>query len=29
MRKTLISIIEIVVVVSWVVGSGYVISVTR
>ena len=29
MKKTLISIIEIVVVVSWVVGSGYVISVTR
>jgi hypothetical protein len=29
MKKTLINIIEIVVVVSWVVGSGYVISVTR
>jgi len=29
MKKTLISIIEIVVVVSWIVGSGYIISVTR
>ena len=29
MKKTLISIIEIVVVVSWVVGSGYIIAVTR